>query len=131
MAEKSCFRIKVFSGGGGGVPGIFRLKREFSNSTPFCAPALCHPLGLFPGLPHKQKIGVNKFWVKKRELISDWRGMPTILGMNFGSEFLGGRGLKPGEKGPKFCRKSSLEKFSEKFAGKFPKIRRAKFKNSP
>ena len=37
------------------------------------------------GLPHKQKTGVEHFWVQKC-----WKGMPTILGVIF--FFWGGGG---------------------------------------
>ena len=52
--------------------------------------------------------------------------MPTILDVNFGREFYGWP-----EALEKTRPKNSPSKFVEKFAGNFPKIRRAKIKNSP
>ena len=52
--------------------------------------------------------------------------MPTILGVNFGREFFGGPETLE-KQGRKIRRKNS----PSKFAGNFPKIRRAKIKNSP
>ena len=53
----------------------------------------------------------------------------------FGREFwawIFGGGLKPWKNQVnKLCGKNSPSKFAEKFAGKFPKIRQAKIKNSP
>ena len=58
--------------------------------------------------------------------------MPTILGVNFGREFFGGRGLKPWRnKAEKFAGKKSLEEFAERFAGKSPKFRQTKLESSP
>ena len=80
------------------------------------------------GLPGKQKIAVNKFWEsgigeeKKVELERNAN--------NSGREFwawIFWVAWKPGKARPK----NSLSKFAEKFAGNFPKVRRAKIKNSP
>ena len=56
--------------------------------------------------------------------------MPTILDVNFGSEFFGWpEALK--KKGRKIRYQNSPSKFAEKFAGNFPKICWAKIKNHP
>ena len=56
--------------------------------------------------------------------------MPTILGVNFGREFLEGPEILE-KQGRKVRHLNSLSKFAEKFAGDFPEIHRAKIKNSP
>ena len=56
--------------------------------------------------------------------------MPAILGVNFGREFIGGPETLE-KQGQQICRKKLLENFAEKFASKFPKIRRTKLKMSP
>ena len=56
--------------------------------------------------------------------------MPTILDVNFGREFFG-RPEALEKQGRKIRDGNSPSKFAEKFAGHFPKVRRAKIKNSP
>ena len=55
--------------------------------------------------------------------------MPTILGVDFGREFLGGT-WSPGEISPKIHWSILLKKFVDKFAGNFPKIRQAQIINA-
>ena len=55
--------------------------------------------------------------------------MLTSLGVNLGANCFGGP--EAGKQGRKFRRKISPSKFAEKLAGNFPKIRRAKIKDSP
>ena len=72
----------------------------------------------FFGLPCKQKITVNKFWVQESEIGEECRQFWTLIsGVNFWG------GLKPW--------KNSPSKFAEKFAGNFPKIRQTEINNSP
>ena len=56
--------------------------------------------------------------------------MPTILDVNFGSEFLGWPETLE-KQGRKFRDQNSPSNFAEKFASNFPTVRRAKIKNSP
>ena len=56
--------------------------------------------------------------------------MPTILGVNLGREFSGWPETLE-KQGRKIRYQNSPSKFAEKFAGKFPKIRGTKIKNSP
>ena len=56
--------------------------------------------------------------------------MPTSLGVNFGRELLEGPETLE-KQGRKIRRNISPSKFTEKFAGNFRKIRRAKTKKSP
>ena len=66
------------------------------------------------GLPHKQKIGVQKHLVQKCEIADECR---QILGVNF---FGGGEGAEAMEKQGREVRgKISLKKFAEKFAANF------------
>ena len=60
----------------------------------------------------------------------NWREMPTILDVNFGREFFGWPETLE-KQGRKFRYQNSPSNFAERFAGNFPKIRRAKIKNSP
>ena len=56
--------------------------------------------------------------------------MPTILDVNLRREFFGWPETLE-KQGRKIRDQNSPSKFAEKFAGNFPKIRRAKIKNSP
>ena len=56
--------------------------------------------------------------------------MPTILDVNFGREFFGWPEALE-KQGRKIRYQNSPSKFAEKFAGKFPKIRRTKIKIHP
>ena len=60
-------------------------------------------------------------WVRESE---NWRGISTILGVNF---FLGG-GLKPWKNKAEKIAEKSPSKFPEKFAAYFPTFRQAKMK---
>ena len=73
------------------------------------------------GLLRKQKIAVNTFWIRESE---NWRGMPTILDVNFGREFFGWPEALEKNKAEKFaikiCHRNSLRNLPAiflKFAG--------------
>ena len=62
---------------------------------------------------------------------SGWRGMPTILGVNFGDEFFlqGPETLLKTRS--KICRNNSLEAFAEEYMGNSPHICQTKLEMSP
>ena len=76
-----------------------------------------------PSTPRKQKIGVNKFWVRESEIGEECR---QVWGVNLGVNFSGGP-----ETMEKQGRKIRYPNSLSKFAGNFPKIRQTKLKNSP
>ena len=61
--------------------------------------------------------------------ISTWRGIPTILGVNFGGEFWRGAPENWRNTAQNFAG-SIAEEFAEKFAGNSPKVRQTELKNS-
>ena len=89
--------------------------------------SVLRPHGVYVGLPRKQKIAVNKFWVQESEIGGECRQFWTwLLGVNF----LGWPETLE-KQGQKIRDQNSPSKLAEKFAGNFPKIRRTKIKNSP
>ena len=90
--------------------------------------------------------GGGGFWKSVWKVLSsrkwNWRGMPTILGVNFGHEFCGptilgvnfGREFfwgawSPGETRPRnSLNKKIADEFAKKYAGNLPKIRQTNIK---